>query len=303
MVSIKEIINDLINDDAKLSNILRKAKILASILELEELKKWTKLELEGYSEEDELPEYRNATTYSYGTFWGPFNSQVQNIQLPSFNLPDRIKENSQKLFIVYPISQLESMIEDGGTSFQLPWPQEHVLLCREKPIMTEGMILVSAWKLITKGMINGILDNVKNKLLDFMIELDESDIKIDDKTDIREKKGIMEKSFQINIMGNNNIVAAGENITQKMTSIKENDIDTLLEYFRDHKVPEDNLEEIKSAIEIDGNIINNEFGPKVKEWIGNMIIKASSGIWKIGLATAPAIITEGLKYFYGMLNL
>lgn len=299
MSLISEIKCDLTNKNEKIANTLRKAKILASNIKLKEFKDWIKYELEGYPDKEKLPNYRKHHAHNFGTFSGPFGRIVNNFQIPSFNLPDVIKETVNNLYFYDGISEIESMLKVKGSSLQEKWPQEAVMLARDYVKLSGNMELIEAHKIVTKSMLEGIVDNVKNKLLDFILELEESEILTESE---KVKPGAMEQArnlFNINISGNNNVVAGGENVTQNIMKVKENDIDSLCEYFKQNNIPQEDIIEIKEAIKSDGDLSNKTFGTKVNEWMGKMISKSASGLWSMALHTAPVILTEGLKLYYG----
>ena len=74
MSLLDEIRSDLTNQSADLSNTLRKAKILASVIGLPEFRDWVDSELSGYSNRDKLPSYRIHGATSLGYFSGPFQT-------------------------------------------------------------------------------------------------------------------------------------------------------------------------------------------------------------------------------------
>lgn len=55
---IQELQAEIINPDADINNILRKALLVSHKLQLTEFEKWIKNELNGYSTTDDLPEFR-----------------------------------------------------------------------------------------------------------------------------------------------------------------------------------------------------------------------------------------------------
>ena len=67
--------------DAKVSlaTVLRRAKVLASMLGEENFKAWVDNELEGYGQEADLPSYRCFKALSLGTFSGSFGRVVRRI--------------------------------------------------------------------------------------------------------------------------------------------------------------------------------------------------------------------------------
>lgn len=299
MSLISDIKYDLTKKNEKIANTLRKAKIFAFNINLKEFKEWIKYELEGYPDKDKLPIYRKHKAHNFGTFSGPFGRIVNNFQIPLFNLPDIIKDTVSNLYFYDGISEIESMLKMEGNTLQEKWPQEAVILARDYIKLSGDMELIEAHKIVTKSMLEGIVDNVKNKLLDFLLELEESEILTESE---KVKPGAIEQArnlFHINISGNNNVVTSGENITQNIMKVRKNDIDSLSEYFKQNNIAEEDINKIKEAIEIDGEVSNKTFGTKVNEWMGKMISKSASGLWSIALHTAPVILTEGLKHYYG----
>ena len=131
---LDEIRSDLVNESAILSSTLRKAKILASSIGLPEFREWVDSELDGYKNRENVPEYRHFSPTNLGTFSGPFNSGVKNVVLPTYNLPDPVREIAENLFFMDGVGALEAQGSDGG---QMKWTQEMIILAREN-IQTQG---------------------------------------------------------------------------------------------------------------------------------------------------------------------
>lgn len=62
MDMLRQIQADLLNDEVRLPSILRKARVLAEQLDSEELSRWVRQELDGYSPDSALPDYRVINT-------------------------------------------------------------------------------------------------------------------------------------------------------------------------------------------------------------------------------------------------
>lgn len=71
---IIEIRNDIIGDKESITSILRKAKVLATKLGLQEFSKWIGFELEGYPDKESLPKYRIISGEMKA--WNPFHGYV-----------------------------------------------------------------------------------------------------------------------------------------------------------------------------------------------------------------------------------
>lgn len=278
---LDEIKLDLTNENAALSNTLRKAKILASKLRLPEIKDWLKYELEGYPDRYKLPEYRIFKAINFGTFSGPYQSMVRNITLPVYNLPDSLKDFVNKLRITEGIGELESMLNNESKTIRRKWTQEQILIARDKVEMENGMALVDAYQPISESLIAGIVDNIKNKLLDFILDLENSDINITATVNNQKEKDKIRNMFNINIYGNDNIVTSGENVSQNIEQVKPNDINSLLQYINSLDIDKEDIVSLKDAIKSDKEPVPGNFSDRVKKWLGNIITKASSGASKI----------------------
>ena len=83
MSLLREIQNDAVNSNVKVSDLLRKCKILAYRLGNNDFKSWVEFELNGYSKIEILPNYRVLKVNSKGHFSGAFGSGLRNADLLS----------------------------------------------------------------------------------------------------------------------------------------------------------------------------------------------------------------------------
>lgn len=137
-----------------------------------ELRNWTNYELNGYENIKKVPSYRVYQAQNYGTFSGSFGAMMKNVVLPTYNLPTVVRDFAEQMTFREGIKELESMFSMEGDKFTKNWPQEALILSR-KSLNLDGYVLVSAWQYVTKAMISGILDSVKNRLLDFLLDLED----------------------------------------------------------------------------------------------------------------------------------
>lgn len=235
--TVAEIRNDLVNPSARLADILLKAKVLAYRLDVPEFKRWVDYELDGYAGTDvELPEYRDFPAFNYGTFSGFGGSLIHNQPIPLFNLPDLAQEHVGRLKLRQGVSALEDLgpSAEGGL-VQLPWPPELTALVGQPGRIVQGYALSSAYQALSKSQIDGILGAIRNRLLTFMLELEDAfpelaeseeaakDVPRDQATNI----------FYTHVYGSDNIVASGTHFTQVVQpSVSTRDLTGLLDYVR-----------------------------------------------------------------------
>ena len=300
MSLLDDISTDLVNESTSLSNTLRKAKILASTIGIQEFRDWVDSELTGYRDMSKLPDYRRFPGLNFGTYSGPYQSRADHVVLPIFNLPDVVKKFAENLFLPQGVRELEGMLTNSGEQYKLNWPQEYVILARDSLRMSNGMVLVAAHQPITPHLLSGILDNVKNKLLDFLLGLEENNFTLEDFKSGTITPETVRNLFFVNVYGNNNVVASGEHVYQQSTAIERGDIESLLSRFRELGIDEESLNELKDALSTEPTLSDGGYGPRVREWIGGLISKAAVATGKSGLGQTSEIIMDTLNKFYGL---
>ena len=296
MSLLDEIRADLVNESAGLSNTLRKAKILASAVGIPEFREWVDYELSGYPDRGKVPSYRTFRPTNLGKFSGPLQSSLNNMVLLTVNLPDPVKDFAENLIFFDGVGALEAQEAESGTQ---RWPQEYVILAQDALKMTGGFVLVDAHRPIPSYVIAGILDQIKNKLLDFILGLQESNVTSEDLDNRTVKPEVARNLFNVYINGDHNVVGSGENVHQIVNPVRKDDIGSLVNRFRELNIDNDDLRELKDAISSEPNASDGEFGPKVRAWVGGMISKAASDTWKVGLGTAPKVLMDALRAYYG----
>ena len=177
-------IKDAINQDGgNVSDVLRKALELGYLLSNNELINWAEGELNGYKSEDSVPEYRRFYAHSYGSFTGPFGSGLQNVLIPVFNLPEAVKEFAENTVITQSVSEIQELVtrSPNGT-LTIPWPANFIALSQHS--IYERMALFHAYKSISMAAFVSILDQIKTRLLKFVLELQKNNPKVIDNADL-----------------------------------------------------------------------------------------------------------------------
>ena len=295
MSLLDDIRSDLVNESATLSNTLRKAKILASSIGLPEFREWVDSELDGYNDRDKVPSYRRFRPTNLGTFAGPFNSGAKNVVLPTYNLPDLVRDLAENLIFFEGVGALEAQASDGR---QIKWPQEMIFLAREAIQMSGGMVLVDAHQPIPTHIFSGILDQVKNKLLDFVLGLEENNVTPEDLANRTVAPEVARSVFYITIQGDHNTVASGERVDQQVISVQKGDMESLLNRLRELSVDDKDLRELEDIVSAEPEAPGGNYGPRMRSWLGGMITKASTGLWKIGVEAASKELTDALNSYY-----
>lgn len=290
----------IVDSSVSLSDVLRRAKVLASQLRDEGFKTWVDNELKGYPQEYDLPDYRLIQTAVLGTFSGPFGSMVKNTMIPTYNLPEGIQKIAKEVHLGHSVRELEEMAKQE--ELRHTWPAEMVMAIRDDIKMSGGYVLVEVHQPISSGTVQGVLDAVRNRLLDFILELQgfKPDLLAEGSSldDLPPDK--VSQIFNVTIYGDHSILAGGRSVTQQVfQSVQQNQKDDLINYLRELGIEDADLKELLEAVEHDGQPEKDRFGPRVSDWLGKMVSKAASGVWKTALATAPTLISKALASYYG----
>jgi hypothetical protein len=295
---LKDIRNELISEK-KLSVLLRKAKVLSSVIRNDDLKNWVDNEMNGYAEIDKLPDYRTVPGRNFGDFFGPFGKQLKNAPIPIMSLPEELKEYATTTYIAHGVSTIDDLLKSGKNQFKEQWPADFIAFAGSN--IMEGFNCLSAWKLITSSQLAQVLETARNKLLSLILELEEKHPDVETEADIAGiPKDEVKTIVNTFIYGSNNVVASGINVQQKV-SIEKGNINSLLEYLKKIGVPETDRTELKGIIKEEKTVqAPNKFGPKLANWISKLTNKALQGAGKVTLQVITQYIIHAINLYYGV---
>jgi len=216
MSLLKDIQEAITNPSFRLADILRKAKVLAFRLDHQEFKYWVSQELNGYESNDNIPEYRILREVdSYGSFIGIDFSLAKNIPIPSLSLPEEYRELMRTIYINRGVEAIETLIQQSGNNLtlQIPWTPDAVDVLQ--PQIFTHMDCISAWREVCVSSFVEVLDTVKNRTLDFVLEIDSKfpnagDIQYGDKPI---PKSYINKVFRNCVFYDNHSLMASDNAT------------------------------------------------------------------------------------------
>lgn len=174
MSLLREIQDAAINSNTDLASLLRKCKVLAARLGSEEFKLWVDSELSGYRDVAKLPEYRLLSVTSKGHFSGAFGSGMENADIPIFCLPEETRERMSHAYIMEPVASIEALVSKSeGGSAQEPWDPDFVAVFGRK--IYRDMNCMQAWKVIPVTALIAALDEIRNRILNFVLEIESED--------------------------------------------------------------------------------------------------------------------------------
>ncbi|MEV4620217.1 hypothetical protein AB0J74_16110 [Asanoa sp. NPDC049573] len=288
---------------ADVSTLLRKLKVVASRTRSTKLADWVAKELEGYKNEDILPEYRGPVeTIVLGHFVGMGNRQAQNVPIPPSTFPSDMRESSLfMLRIFHPVAQIADMAERDSVEFA--WPADAMRYYNYGTatgiihrVLQDDMALMTAHRPIMRQVWVGVLDAVRNRILDLALELERVAPEAgqgDATASAREKAAAVANTF--NFYGTSN-VAVGSTDFEQSVNVERGDERSLFEALRALGVMDSAISELRAALAADrseaGTAPQREPGSRVRGWLAQASTQFGSG-------AAANLVAEAVKAFFG----
>lgn len=247
---IESAIRSLTNGDS-ISYIMLKTQAIAHYLKNKKFENWTKLELRGYGETDDLPEYRKIVCGVKIRIANPVTGKELVKPIPPDSIQDeKINERLYIIAIKQPLSEIESLIQQCENT------QNHTFTTKIpacvfpyfESIFRSKVLIQDAWQYAEISSLKVIIDNVKSVLLESFQELDDTidftamdnTKKIDQIINQTINAGIINTNCkQVDI--NNSTIIGGNQNTVTINDQLKSQIETILKQ----------IEEVKSNIKED----------------------------------------------------
>ncbi|PZU81194.1 MAG: hypothetical protein DI528_21730 [Shinella sp.] len=212
---VEEIQRDALDPQTSVSTLLRRVKLAAAKLQLPAVEEWVDHELNGYGQSP-VPPYRQIKGVPKAL--NPFNGWI-----PMMGDPEMIEQIS-RAHNGQAIAAIEDLLKDReGSSFRQPLPPQLIHLLNKGNRVGFGEMA----NFIGRGALVGIIDKVRNMVLDWAIELEKTGVKGEGMTFKPEEKIAAQSNPAISIgsvgsfvgvIGNHNnirdIVGGSMNIAQ-----------------------------------------------------------------------------------------
>lgn len=279
-----------------ITNLLRKALLVATKLNLNEFKSWINNELHGYNS-DNVPVYRKVKAELKAI--NPFHGYIPYIINNS-----EIMEILENVSVMDPIGSLEDLMRDdsqdkGILIVPLPLKATKMLLDWQ-----EGFGKLQPVRTVSRNSIANILESVRTVILEWALKLEAEGIVGESLTFSNVEKEKAQDNPQINIQNFQGILGdvINSNVTQNLKmKIDKGNFENLSNYLSSFGIKTDEINDLKLAIESDPIPKSREsFGSNVSEWMGKTISKAASGALKIGLGAASNLLANAIWAYYGL---
>lgn len=298
MKLLDDIITSVTETKEPISDILRRTLVLAHRLKNNTLKSWVEKELNGYKNEDMLPEYRKARGTALGIFNGPFGAAIKNQPLPSSILDEEVRHFATDINLHEPIAAYE--VADPKEMYRRPWPADLTALYQSSFI--QGYALSSAWMPIPGAFLVGLVDNIRTRLLTFALEIQAELPDEGEKAAEQIPPATVEKLVHVHIYGGNNVVGNVQEFNAP--TVIAGNAESLKIALTTLGVPEDHLKLLDASLQEDGTYAVDKADPKpvgkkTLEWISTAAKKVGGGAVKISGAVAEEAIRAAVMRYLG----
>jgi hypothetical protein len=302
MSLLREIQEVATAESTRLSVLLRKCKVLAARLDNRPLGSWVDNELNGYPPTEPLPRYRILTGIECrGYFAGIGGASLNEAPIPPLCLPEEWRDHVKLVQLRDGVAVYEDLVQSpGGGSFEIRWPADVTAIVGRT--IYRQMNCLSAWQVISRGALVSLLDTVRNRVLNFALEIeaaapDAGEAPIGEPMISDDR---VNRVFNTVIMGGTNTIAPGGSV-QVAVGVQAGDIASLLQYLHRLGVTTGDATELERALRNDPKPKTKDgFGPQVTAWLGKMVSKAASGTWKLGSTVAADVLSKALLKYYGL---
>ncbi|MFA0815688.1 MAG: hypothetical protein ACC608_07840 [Anaerofustis sp.] len=189
---IIELQKEAIDQESDILMLLRKAYIAARKLKLPEFQKWIEYELNGYSEGEKIPDYREVS--GDVTAWNPYHGWIPVV------INDEVAENKFKRTKLPDAISLLINIDNNAKN------QRAIInfFAKANDLLSKACDIETNYRLeIDTNQINSIIEKVRNIILDWAITLEENDITGEDLQFSDSEKEIAKSTAIINNYTNN----------------------------------------------------------------------------------------------------
>jgi hypothetical protein len=282
------------DNSTDVTELLRKALVVATKLGLEAFREWANHELHGYDSSD-VPKYRrvHADLRAMNPYRGliPFLLHDRDLQdlVCNVPIPDSIgaladlltnrRSSDSCLIVQFSASQKQALMKMQDAFEPL------------EPVRTVG-----------RNQIAAILDAVRTTILEWSLTLEADGILGEGMTFSPDEKQRAHASIKIEnfqgVLGD----VTGSAVTQtNMINVQKGDFQSLRRCLTDKGVSEEDVDELEKAIQEDPPPSSDAtYGRGVSAWLGKMVSNAASGVWQIGVGAASRFLGTALGSYYGL---
>ena len=170
-----------------------------------------------------------------------------------------------------------------------------VMLAQEATALKGGLFLTKAYQSVPASVYPNILEQVRNRLFDFLLNLQNNNPTLD----ASNESEAVGKLVNYHIYGGHNVTATGEQVNQQISIVHQGDAVSLLDNPRGEGVEEEDLQELRNAVVSEPEAVDGNYGPQVGAWLGGMMAKGHRRLER-RCGSCASDIDKGINEFYGI---
>lgn len=298
---LEQIEEEAVAADSDLASLLRKCCVLAARLKNGTLKQWVVSELNGYGKVKDIPDYRKFSAQSFGNFSGIGGRTMSNAPIPLLNVPEKYREGLSRFWFLEGVAELQTL---SGTSkmgkIYQSWPADLVAHFADR--FYQGMNMISAHKTVSTTAVIKILETVRNRILNFVLELENEFPDVGEKTgapilDTAKVDNLVSKLILKDVA--NVSIGCGQVEQQATINIETGNWALLEGLLNGFKIANEEIAELKEILENEKPKRKAQFGDRLSSWLGNLTAKAAQGVYDISTGTVSSVIAAAICKYYG----
>lgn len=279
--------------------LLRKCLALGALTGSDELRKWAKNELEGYSDDASLPPYRSITAPLFINQRGGneflTGQQINHLQIPK----DLRKYVPESLAFRQPLEEIVQMAASGEKSMKMGYAIFSVVAAEWTKMLGPWQAITALYYSVLPSSIAGIVSMIRTTLVEIVIDL-AKDVPLDSlpskaKVDaaVQVHIGSQDNNYEVNVSGSNSgVIGQGDGSRQTQMHSAPSDLVPIIAQLRgalaDVSNPEQRADAQQTIDDFDEAV--SEGDPKPEK------IKRRWGIIeRVGTALGSAVLTEAVK--------
>jgi hypothetical protein len=288
---IKELIKDITFDNISLTQALMRAKLIAFEVNNEDFKNWINNELNGYSKDSKLPDYRIIPCDIFAVIEGYGARKMVPMDLTE--LDKDLEGKVYKMEAKQSIATIEDNLKmtRGEQYGYEDFSQQMVAMLRE---MTNNQFIVSVKRRVQLSQAAHILNLTKQKLINTLLELNNAfpDLQNNFQNN-QENKEKTDTIINNHIYGNyaSSNIGIGDNITQTISSTYNQKISQLVSELERIGVHKEDIVEVKNIVQNEPN--KASLSKKLMSWVGKLATKAIEK----GIDLQIPMIIEKINHF------
>ena len=279
-----------------ITDLLRKALLVATKLNLNDFRAWIDQELHGYRGVD-IPAYRKcrAEVRLRNPYHGLIPVVFRDSEWADIFCNVEVRDSIESLvhllgdpksesgILVIPLSpeQQKFLLENQDSGLELP------------PVRTVG-----------RNQIASIVDGVRTTILEWALKLESQGILGKNLSFSDDEKRKAASSTEIRIGNFQGILGNVEHstLTQNLQmTVHKGDFSSLRRYLNSLGLENADVDELEQAIRSDPAPTQpGNFGQRVSQWIGKMVGKAAAGMWNVAIGAAGNLLALAISSYYGL---